>query len=48
MMPGDPERRARAERAQGMPVDLGTLADLDAAAQAIDPTLPALSSLARH
>ena len=48
MMPGDPERRARAERAQGMPVDLGTLADLDAAAQAIDPSLPALSSLARH
>jgi uncharacterized oxidoreductase len=47
MMPGDPERRARAERAQGLPIDLGTLEELDQAARLVDPSLPALSSLAR-
>jgi len=47
MMPGDPERRARADRAQGLPIDLGTLEELDAAARAVDPALPALSSLAK-
>jgi uncharacterized oxidoreductase len=46
MMPGDPERRARAERAQGLPIDAGTLAELDEAARIVDPALPALSSLA--
>jgi uncharacterized oxidoreductase len=46
MMPGDPERRARAARAQGLPIDLGTMDELDAAARAVDPALPALSSLA--
>jgi uncharacterized oxidoreductase len=48
MMPGDPERRARAERATGLPVDLGTLDELDAAAASIDPSLPTLSSLAHR
>ncbi len=47
MMPGDPERRARAARAQGVPIDAGTMAQLDAAARAVDASLPALSSLAR-
>jgi uncharacterized oxidoreductase len=47
MMPGDPERRARAARAQGTPIDPGTMADLDTAARTVDPALPALSSLAR-
>ncbi|HMS78278.1 MAG TPA: malate/lactate/ureidoglycolate dehydrogenase [Burkholderiaceae bacterium] len=46
MMPGDPERRSRAERAQGLPIDPGTLAELDEAARIVDPSLPALSSLA--
>jgi uncharacterized oxidoreductase len=46
MMPGDPERRARAARARGLPVDPGTLAELDEAARIVDPSLPALSSLA--
>jgi uncharacterized oxidoreductase len=46
MMPGDPERRARAARAQGLPIDPGTLAELDEAARIVDPSLPALSSLA--
>jgi uncharacterized oxidoreductase len=48
MMPGDPERRARAERATGLPVDLGTLDELDAAAASIDSSLPTLSSLAHR
>ena len=46
MMPGDPERRARAARADGLPIDAGTLAELDEAARLVDPALPALSSLA--
>jgi uncharacterized oxidoreductase len=46
MLPGDPERRARVARAQALPVDLGTLAELDEAAHTIDPQLPTLSSLA--
>jgi uncharacterized oxidoreductase len=46
MMPGDPERRARAARAQGLPIDLGTLAELDDAARAVDPIDAPLSSLA--
>jgi uncharacterized oxidoreductase len=47
MMPGDPERASRAARAQGIPIDAGTMAQLDEAATLIDPALPALSSLAR-
>jgi uncharacterized oxidoreductase len=35
MMPGDPERRARKARAQAIPVDSGTLAQLDEASAAI-------------
>lgn len=35
MMPGDPERRARKARAQAIPVDSGTLAQLDAASASI-------------
>ncbi|MEN9763841.1 MAG: hypothetical protein RI906_3667 [Pseudomonadota bacterium] len=35
MMPGDPERRARKARAQAIPVDSGTLAQLDQASAAI-------------
>jgi uncharacterized oxidoreductase len=46
MLPGDPERRARVARAQALPVDLGTLAELDEAAHTIDPQLPTLTSLA--
>ncbi len=46
MMPGDPERRARAERAQGLPIDHGTLAELDEAARIVDPRCLRLSSLA--
>jgi uncharacterized oxidoreductase len=46
MMPGDPERRARAARAGGLPIDLGTLAELDDAARRVDPALPPLSTLA--
>ena len=48
MVPGDPERRARAARAQGTPIDPGTMAELDEAARTVDPSLPALSSLARR
>jgi uncharacterized oxidoreductase len=47
MVPGDPERRSRAARAHGMPVDLGTLDECDEAAHSIDPSLPKLSSLAQ-
>ena len=32
MMPGDPERRVRAQRAQALPIDAGTLRQLDEAA----------------
>jgi hydroxycarboxylate dehydrogenase B len=50
LMPGDPERASRRARAQHMPVDEGTLAELDQAAaqvnQARGTQLPALSSLA--
>ncbi|MFZ4756662.1 MAG: malate/lactate/ureidoglycolate dehydrogenase [Burkholderiaceae bacterium] len=46
MMPGDPERRSRAARANGLPIDLGTLDELDQAARTVDASLPALSSLA--
>jgi len=35
MMPGDPERRARAARAREMPIDPGTMAQLDGAAAAV-------------
>src|SRR6266850_2807195 len=35
LMPGDPERRSRKERAQAVPVDGGTLQQLDEAAAAI-------------
>ena len=50
LMPGDPERASRKARAQRMPVDEGTLAELDDAAAAVNKArgtaLPALSSLA--
>ena len=36
LVPGDPERRSRKARAHNVPVDGGTLAQLDAAAQAIE------------
>jgi uncharacterized oxidoreductase len=48
MVPGDPERRARAERAQGTPIDPGTMAELDEAARTVDRSLPALSSLSQR
>ena len=35
LMPGDPERRSRKARAQAIPVDGGTLSELDAASAAI-------------
>ncbi|MEH3087211.1 MAG: malate/lactate/ureidoglycolate dehydrogenase [Xylophilus ampelinus] len=48
-LPGDPERASRAARAQRVPVDGGTLAELDAAARAVSEArgvaLPPLSSL---
>ena len=34
LMPGDPERRSRMERVEAVPVDGGTLAELDEAAEA--------------
>jgi len=50
LMPGDPERASRQARAQRMPVDAGTLAELDEAAASVSRSrgvpLPALSSLA--
>jgi uncharacterized oxidoreductase len=50
LTPGDPERRSRRERAELMPVDAGTLAELDAAALAVNmarrSALPPLSALA--
>ena len=50
LMPGDPERASRKARAERMPVDDGTLAELDEAAAAVAKArglaLPALSSLA--
>jgi uncharacterized oxidoreductase len=49
-MPGDPERASRLARAERIPVDAGTLAELDAAAAAVNAArgtaLPPLSSLA--
>lgn len=49
MMPGDPERRMRAARAKDIPIDAGTLQQLDEAAKAINARmgskLAALSSL---
>ena len=36
LMPGDPERRSRQARAQAVPIDGGTLTQLDAAAQAVE------------
>jgi uncharacterized oxidoreductase len=36
LMPGDPERASRAARADGVPVDAGTLAALDEAAQRVN------------
>lgn len=35
LLPGDPERRTRAERAQQVPIDAGTMAQMDAASAAI-------------
>jgi hydroxycarboxylate dehydrogenase B len=46
MVPGDPERRSRAARAKLIPIDAGTMAQLDEAAAAVDGKLPALSTLA--
>jgi uncharacterized oxidoreductase len=50
LMPGDPERASRRARAQRLPVDSGTLAELDEAAAAVSKArgvvLPPLSSLA--
>jgi len=50
LMPGDPERASRKARAQRMPVDEGTLVELDEAATAVNKArgtaLPALSSFA--
>jgi uncharacterized oxidoreductase len=50
LMPGDPERASRRARAALMPVDAGTLAELDEAAGAVNrargSALPALSALA--
>ena len=50
LMPGDPERASRRERAARLPIDAGTLAELDAAAAAVAQArgvaLAALSSLA--
>ena len=50
LMPGDPERASRQARAEKVPVDAGTLAELDAAAAAVAQArgvaLPLLSSLA--
>ena len=51
LMPGDPERASRHARAHRMPVDMGTLAELDAAAAAVNKArgsaLPPLSSLSQ-
>jgi hydroxycarboxylate dehydrogenase B len=50
LVPGDPERASRIARAEKMPVDAGTLAELDAAAAAVNKArgtaLPSLTSLA--
>jgi hydroxycarboxylate dehydrogenase B len=50
LMPGDPERASRRARAERMPIDAGTMAELDAAAAAVNQAsgtaLPELSSLA--
>ena len=50
LLPGDPERASRKARAEKMPVDAGTMLELDAAAAAVNrargTALPALSSLA--
>lgn len=50
LMPGDPERASRRARAERMPIDAGTMAELDAAAAAVNQArgtaLPILSSLA--
>jgi hydroxycarboxylate dehydrogenase B len=50
LMPGDPERASRRARAERLPIDAGTLAELDEAAAAVSKArgvaLPPLSSLA--
>jgi uncharacterized oxidoreductase len=46
-MPGDPEREARKARAGGIAIDAQTIAQMEAAAAQVSPTLPALSALAR-
>jgi hydroxycarboxylate dehydrogenase B len=50
MMPGDPERKMRIARAKSIPIDAGTMAQLDDAAAAVSARtgskLPVLSSLA--
>jgi uncharacterized oxidoreductase len=50
-MPGDPERETRRERAAALPLDAGSVAELDAAAAAVARAsgrpLPPLSALAR-
>jgi len=38
LMPGDPERRSRKERAEAIPIDAETLSQLDAGAEAIERT----------
>jgi uncharacterized oxidoreductase len=35
LMPGDPERRSRTARAAGIPIDAGTMAQLDEAAASV-------------
>ncbi len=49
LMPGDPERSSRRARAERLPIDAGTLAELDEAAASVARSrgvaLPALSSL---
>ena len=37
LVPGDPERASRAARSRHVPIDAGTLAELAAAARAVDP-----------
>lgn len=50
LMPGDPERASRRARADVIPIDAGTMAELDESAAAVNrargTVLPALSSLA--
>jgi hydroxycarboxylate dehydrogenase B len=36
MMPGDPERKSRAVRMKGLPIDAGTVAEMEEAARSVD------------